>query len=33
MLWHAVIFGPEDTPWEGGACPRPSARGPLAGVP
>ena len=18
MLWHAVIFGPEDTPWEGG---------------
>jgi len=19
MHWHAVIFGPEDTPWEGGA--------------
>lgn len=18
MMWHAVIFGPEDTPWEGG---------------
>jgi ubiquitin-protein ligase len=18
MLWQAVIFGPEDTPWEGG---------------
>lgn len=18
MFWHAVIFGPEDTPWEGG---------------
>ena len=18
MLWHAVMFGPEDTPWEGG---------------
>jgi ubiquitin-conjugating enzyme E2 A len=18
MLWNAVIFGPEDTPWEGG---------------
>ncbi len=18
MLWHAVIFGPDDTPWEGG---------------
>lgn len=18
MRWHAVIFGPEDTPWEGG---------------
>lgn len=23
MRWHAVIFGPEDTPWEGGeACTR-----------
>lgn len=21
MLWNAVIFGPEDTPWDGGACP------------
>ena len=21
MFWHAVIFGPEDTPWEGGANP------------
>ena len=20
MLWNAVIFGPEDTPWDGGAC-------------
>lgn len=19
MLWNAVIFGPEDTPWDGGA--------------
>lgn len=19
MRWHAVIFGPDDTPWEGGA--------------
>ncbi|KAF8056383.1 UBC2 [Scenedesmus sp. PABB004] len=22
MLWNAVIFGPEDTPWDGGAPPR-----------
>ena len=20
MLWNAVIFGPEDTPWDGGEC-------------
>ncbi|KAL6587514.1 Ubiquitin-conjugating enzyme E2 2 [Orobanche minor] len=20
MLWNAVIFGPDDTPWDGGAC-------------
>ena len=20
MFWNAVIFGPEDTPWEGGMC-------------
>lgn len=20
MRWNAVIFGPEDTPWDGGAC-------------
>jgi ubiquitin-protein ligase len=40
MLWNAVIFGPEDTPWDGGGCCRraPSStslppRGPLAGRP
>ena len=33
MLWHAVIFGPEDTPWEGGAWPRRGARASSSGAP
>jgi hypothetical protein len=28
MLWNAVIFGPEDTPWDGGARPHAPARAP-----
>jgi len=23
MKWNAVIFGPEDTPWDGGMRPNP----------
>jgi hypothetical protein len=28
MLWNAVIFGPEDTPWDGGEVTRSAERHP-----
>ncbi|ONM51544.1 Ubiquitin-conjugating enzyme E2 2 [Zea mays] len=26
MLWNAVIFGPDDTPWDGGEIPSSQLR-------
>lgn len=33
MLWNAVIFGPEDTPWDGGELARRLLASPAAPPP